>query len=88
MRGFDKGIGMTRRLGWLAAAAAALVLAGAANGQQTAPLPPAIPAPQDIPYPAGPIAIGSTAYRAPQLGQVTCMIKWANPPPGVLAAGH
>jgi hypothetical protein len=32
--------------------------------------------------PDGPIAIGSTAYRAPQLGQVTCMMSGQFPTRG------
>src|SRR6185503_157886 len=61
-----KGIGMTKRLGWLAAAAAALMFAGASYGQHIAPLPPAIPAPQDIAYPAGPITIDVDATNTVQ----------------------
>lgn len=57
---------MTKRLGWLAAAAAALMFAGSSYGQQIAPLPPAIPAPQDIAYPAGPITIDVDATNTVQ----------------------
>ncbi len=57
---------MTKRLGWLAAAAAALAFAGASYAQQIAPLPPAIPAPRDIPYPAGPITIDVDATNTAQ----------------------
>jgi hypothetical protein len=38
--------------------------------------------------PEGPIASGSTAYRALQLGQVTCMLTKGKSQPDVLAAGH
>ena len=64
MQANDKGIDMSKRLGWLAAAAWAL--AGASYAQQIAPLPPAIPAPLDIPYPAGPITIDVDATNTAQ----------------------
>ncbi len=60
------GIGMMRRLGWLAATAGALAFAGAAMSQQIAPLPQPIPAPQDIAYPGGPITIDVDATNTAQ----------------------
>ncbi|MBS0386759.1 MAG: M61 family metallopeptidase [Proteobacteria bacterium] len=52
--------------GWLAAAAAVLTFAGASYGQQIAPLPAVIPAPQDAPYPAGAITIDVDATDTAQ----------------------
>src|SRR5215813_5755447 len=57
---------MTKQLGWLAAGAVALIFAGVSSAQQIAALPPPIPAPRDVPYPAGPITIDVDATNTAQ----------------------